>query len=97
VRLAIGQIDIKQRLRSINEETVLQIQKTSYLQFFLGYSDICSRVPFNLSTMVLCRKQFPDDDIRKINELLDQRGKEILIEAAITQGNDDENPSGNAT
>ena len=35
------------------------------------------------------RKRFSDEDLRQINELVVQRGKEMLIEAAATQSHDD--------
>jgi len=38
VRLAFGALFMKQRLGLTDEETVLQIQKNDYMQFFLGFS-----------------------------------------------------------
>ena len=50
VRLAFGALFMKQRLGLTDEETVLQIQKNDYMQFFLGYSGYSSKVPFDPST-----------------------------------------------
>ena len=52
------------------------------MQFFLGFSGYSSKVPFDPSMMVHFRKRFSDEDLRHINELVVQRGKEMLIEAA---------------
>ena len=89
VRLAFGSLYIKQRLELTDEETVLQIQENPYMQFFLGFSGYSSKVPFDSSMMVHFRKRFSDEDLRHINELVVQRGKEMLIEAAAAQTDDD--------
>ena len=64
------------------------------MQFFLGYSGYSSKVPFDPSMMVHFRKRFSDEDLRHINELVVQRGKEMLIEAAASQSHDDDESSG---
>ena len=94
VRLAFGSLYIKQRLGLTDEETVLQIQENAYMQFFLGYSGYSSKVPFDPSMMVHFRKRFSDEDLRHINELVVQRGKEMLIDAAASQSQDDDDSSG---
>ncbi|MCP9773840.1 transposase [Synechococcus sp. Tobar12-5m-g] len=85
---------MKQRLGLTDEETVFQIQENAYMQFFLGYSGYSSKVPFDPSMMVHIRKRFSDEDLRHINELVVQRGKEMLIEAAASQSHDDYDSSG---
>jgi hypothetical protein len=94
VRLAFGSLYIKQRLGLTDEETVLQIQENAYMQFFLGFSGYSSKVPFDTSMMVHFRKRFSDEDLRHINELVVQRGKEMLIDAAASQSHDDDDSSG---
>lgn len=89
VRLAFGSLYIKQRLGLTDEETVLQIQENAYMQYFLGYSGYSSKVPFDPSMMVHFRKRFSDEDLRHINKLVVQRGKEMLIEAVASQSHDD--------
>ena len=64
------------------------------MQFFLGFYGYSSKVPFDPSMMVHFRKRFSDEDLRHINELVVQRGKEMLIEAAAPQSHDDGDPSG---
>ena len=89
VRLAFGSLYSKQRLGLTDEETVLQIQENPYMQFFLGFSAYSSKVPFDPSMMVHFRKRVLDEDLRHINELVVQRGKEMLIEAAAAQAHDE--------
>lgn len=58
VRVALGALIIKQRLKCSNEWTMRHISENPYLQYFIGlkeYSDTC---PFGASTMVAFRKRF---------------------------------------
>uniref|UniRef100_UPI001C2139FC IS5 family transposase n=1 Tax=Synechococcus sp. CCY 9618 TaxID=2815602 RepID=UPI001C2139FC len=64
-------------------------QENPYMQFFLGFSGYSSKVPFDPSMMVHFRKRFSDEDLRHIKELVVQRDKEKLIEAAAAQTHDD--------
>jgi hypothetical protein len=91
VRLAFGSLDIRQRLGLTDEETARQIQENAYIQFFLGFSGYSSKIPFDPSMIVHFRKRFSDEDLRRINELVVQRGKEILMEALAAQSDDDDN------
>ncbi|QPN59595.1 transposase [Synechococcus sp. CBW1002] len=68
--------------------------RSPYMQFFLGFSGYSSKVPFDPSMMVHFRKRFSDEGLRHINELVVQRGKEMLIEAAASQSHDDDDSSG---
>jgi len=79
VRLAFGALYIKQRLGLTDEETVDQIRENPYIQFFLGFEGYTSKKPFDPSMMVHFRKRLTDDDLRRINELVVQRGKEMLL------------------
>ena len=38
-RIALGSLIIKERLGTTDRETVLQIAKNPYLQYFLGFSE----------------------------------------------------------
>jgi hypothetical protein len=91
VRLAFGSLYIRQRLGLTDEETVRQIQENAYMQFFLGFSGSSSKILFDPSMIVHFRKRFSDEDLRRINELVVQRGKEILMEALAAQSDDDDN------
>ena len=88
VRLAFGSLYIKQRLGLTDEETVLQIQENHYIQFFLGFAGYSSNAPFDPSMMVHFRKRFSDKDLRRINEIVVQRGKAMLLEAVASQQDD---------
>jgi len=90
LRLAFGALFIKQRLSLTDEETVHQIRENAYIQFFLGFSGYSNKVPFDPSMMVHFRKRFSDEDLRLINELVVQRGKEMLIESIKNQVDDDD-------
>ena len=81
VRLAFGALFIKQRLGLTDEETVHQIRENAYIQYFLGFAGYSNKAPFDPSMMVHFRKRFSDEDLKRINELVVQRGKAMLIEA----------------
>ena len=81
VRLAFGALFIKQRLGLTDEETVEQIRENAYMQFFLGFAGYSSKPPFDPSMMVHFRNRFSEEDLKRTNELIAERGKAILIEA----------------
>ena len=90
VRLAFGALFIKQRLGLADEETVEQIRENAYMQFFLGFAGYSSKAPFDLSMMVHFRKRFTEEDLNRINEVIAERGKSMVIEA-ISRLQDDDN------
>ena len=90
VRLAFGALFIQQRLGLTDEETVHQIRENAYIQFFLGFAGHSNKSPFDPSMMVHFRKRFKDEDLKRINELVVQRGKEILIEAVMNAADGDD-------
>ena len=93
-RVAFGALYINQRLGLTDEETVMQIQETAYMQYFLDFSGYTSKPPFDPSMMVHFRKRFPDDGLRRTNELIVERGKEMLLKTAISDVKDlDDNES----
>lgn len=96
VRLAFGALYIKQRLGLTDEETVDQIRENPYMQFFLGFAGYTSKSPFDPSMMVHFRKRLSDEDLRRINELVVQRGKQMLLEA-LEQGSADDDQDGGAS
>ena len=65
----------------IREETVEQIRENVYMQFFLGFAGYSSKTPFDPSMMVHFRKRFSDEDLKRINELIAERGKALVMEA----------------
>ena len=89
VRLAFGALFIKQRLGLTDEETVEQIRENAYMQFFLGFAGYSSKAPFDPSMMVHFRKRFSEEDLKRINELIAERGKAMVIEAVLSLQDDD--------
>jgi IS5 family transposase len=53
------------------------------MQFFLGFAGYTAKAPFDASMMVHFRKRFSDEDLRRINELVVQRGKEIRMRSGV--------------
>ena len=90
VRLAFGALFIKQRLGLSDEETVEQIRENAYMQFFLGFAGYSSKSPFDPSMMVHFRKRFSEEDLKRINELIAERGKAMVIEALSSSPDDDD-------
>jgi IS5 family transposase len=98
VRLAFGALFIKQRLGLTDEEAVEQIRENAYIQFFLGFAGTSSKPPFDPSMMVHFRQRFSEEDLKRINELVAERGKAMLIEAVSSLPDDDDSgdPDGEA-
>jgi hypothetical protein len=90
VRLAFGALFIKQRLGLTDEETVEQIRENAYMQFFLGFAGYSSKAPFDPSMMVHFRKRFSEEDLNRINELIAERGKAMVMDAVASLPNDDD-------
>ncbi len=91
VRLSFGALFLKQRPGLTDEETVEQILENSYMEFFLGISGYSNKAPFDPSMMVHFRKRFSQEDLKRINELIAERGKAMVIEA-MSSMNDDDDP-----
>jgi hypothetical protein len=90
VRLAFGALFIKQRLGLTDEETVEQIRENAYMQFFLGFAGYSSKAPFDPSMMVHFRRRFSEEDLKRINELIAERGKAMVLEAVSSLEDDDD-------
>ena len=90
VRLAFGALFIRQRLGLTDEETVEQIRENAYMQFFLGFAGYSSKAPFDPSMMVHFRKRFSEKDLNRINELIAERGKALVMEAVASLPDDDD-------
>ncbi len=50
------------------------------MQFFLVFADYSSRAQFHPSMMVYFRKRFSEVHFKRINELIGERGKAMVIE-----------------
>ena len=63
-------------------------------QFFLGFADYSSNAPFDPSMMVHFRKRFFEKDLKRISELIAERGKAMVIEAISSLNDDDSDDPG---
>lgn len=88
-RQAFGALFIKQRLGLTDEETVEQSREHAYMQLFLGFAIYSSKAPFDLSMMVHCRKRLSEEELSRINELVAERGKAMVMEAVAARHDDD--------
>jgi len=89
VRLALGALFIKQRLGLSDEETIEQIRENAYRQYLLGFAGYFSKAPLDPSMMVQFRKRFSQKDLNRINELVAERGKVMVMEAVAARQDDD--------
>jgi IS5 family transposase len=90
VRLAFGALFINQRLGLTDEETVEQIRENAYMQFFLGFAGYFNSAPFDLSMMVHFRRRFSEEELSRINELIAERGKAMVMEALTSRQDADD-------
>ena len=60
------------------------------MQFFQGFSGYSSKAPSDPSMMVHFRKRSSEDDLRRINELVVRRGKEMLVEVIASRCDEDD-------
>lgn len=75
VRMALGDLIIKERLGLSDEETVEQIRENPYLQYFLGYQRFQGEAPFDASMMIYFRKRLGMEDLNWVQERIAQRSK----------------------
>lgn len=92
VRLALGSLIIKEKLRLSDEETVLAITENPYLQYFIGLHSFQEKAPFNASSMTHFRKRFDPDFINEINEHIVQKHQESESAKNDSSGDDDGTP-----
>ena len=78
MRLAFGALFINLRLGLSDEGTVERIRENAYMQYFLGFAGYTSKTPFEPSMMVHFRKRFAEDDLKRINDLIAERGKVMV-------------------
>ena len=71
LRLALGACIIQAEYGYSDEEVILQIQETAYLQFFCGYTEYNDeKPPFDSSSMVYFRKRLTPEVLGEINEMI---------------------------
>lgn len=89
VRLALGALIIKERMKLSDEETVQQITENPYLQYFIGLPAFQDEKPFDSSSMTHFRKRLGSSIINQVNEW--------IVEAQTkppAEGDDNDDPSG---
>jgi IS5 family transposase len=60
------------------------------MQFFLGFAGYSNKAPFDPSMMVHFRKRFSEEELSRINELIAERGKAMVMEALTSRQDDDD-------
>jgi len=76
VRVALGTLIVKERLRLTDEETAEQIAENPYLQYFLGFDAFRMGKIFDPSQVTFFRKRFPEDIMNRINEAIIKNSKD---------------------
>lgn len=75
VRVALGALILKEKMKSSDEELVEQIRESPYLQFFLGYEGYKYEIPFDPSMMVNFRKRLSGNILKEVNALIIEKNK----------------------
>jgi len=83
-RIALGALIIKERLNLTDREAVDQIRENPYLQYFLGYKEFKTDVPFDPSMYVHFRKRISHNLVSEMN-------KEIVISSVSKVSKKDNN------
>jgi hypothetical protein len=80
-RTALGALIIKEKLGITDEETVMQIQETPYLQYLVGMQGYRDEAPFDPSMMTHFRKRISFEMISKVNEkiIAEERKKKLKM------------------
>lgn len=73
VRVAFGSLVIRQALGLSDQQTVLLIQESPYLQYFIGMTEFEERVPFSARSLRTFRLRIPSAEVTRAVRLL---GKE---------------------
>ena len=98
VRLALGAMIVKHKLSLSDEEVVEQIRENPYLQYFVGFEEFRTELPFDSSLMTLFRKRFRLEEIFDISDLVEDNVK-VLVGDGEEDGDDgpeDGDGSGNS-
>ena len=69
-RLAFGALFLKQALNVSDADLIELVRENPYLQFFLGFEEFSSELPFDISLMSYFRQRFTPAEICQINEAI---------------------------
>ncbi len=94
LRIALGALIIKEKLKLTDREIVEQIIENPYLQYFIGLEEYQDEPPFDSSMMVHFRKRLSFKIISEINDLV--CGVKNQEEASSDNNNDKEPPPPNS-
>jgi hypothetical protein len=97
VRIALGALIIKERLRMSDEETVEQIRENPYLQYFLGLKQYEDKSVFHSTMFVHFRKRFPEDIIIRINALIAEKAISEKTKKVENKTDKDDDAPGDST
>jgi IS5 family transposase len=70
VRMALGSLIIRERLKLTDEERVEQIRENPYLQYFIGMQEYGTKQPFDPSLMVHFRSRIRAQMLLRVNEAI---------------------------
>jgi hypothetical protein len=75
-QVALGVLNMKEKMKSSDEKLVEQIRERPYLQFFLWYEEYKHEIPFEPSMMVHFRKQLSGNILKEVNALIIEKSKQ---------------------
>lgn len=75
-RTAIGALIIKERLGLSDRETVEQIRKNPYLQYFIGLNKYSNEAPFEASMLVHFRQRIDIGLVNRMNQSMVKNSRE---------------------
>ena len=93
-RMALGALIIQQTKECSDEETLLEITKNTYLQYFIGMKEFRNEPPFDASKMVRFRKRFTAEFLAEINEAMFGAEAAPKPEEVTPPQDDDDEPHG---
>ncbi len=73
VRVALGALILKEKLKVSDQEAVCQIEENPYLQYFLGFPEYQEKAPFDSLMYVLFRKRLGEEVLAHYNECIVQK------------------------
>lgn len=69
-RCAFGSLIIKRALGLSDRQTLLLIQESPYLQYFIGLDDFTGKLPFSARSMTTFRSRIPDQQVLRAVRML---------------------------
>jgi hypothetical protein len=76
VQVALGALNLKEKMKSSDEELAELIRERPYLQFFLWYEEYKYEIPFDPSMMVHFWKQLSGNILKEVNALIIEKSKQ---------------------